>query len=78
MGKRQTFSNRLWNGESLSLFVIATGRAFEVRRKFDRYHCVRGFAVFEDGRRKSPYRILSRDVLENWLDTGELREVDGR
>jgi hypothetical protein len=73
MGK--LFSSRVWEGEEILLRVLASGRVFTVRRKFNSDFCVRGFAVFVGGRRVSPYRILGREDLENWLDTGELVEV---
>jgi hypothetical protein len=69
-------SARVWDGEEISFMVAATGRGFSVRRKFDRYRCVRGFAAFEGGRRVSGYRILTRDTLENWLDSDELIELE--
>lgn len=71
----KSFSTRVWDGEEISLRILATGRVFSVRRKFNRDFCVRGFAVFEGGRRATPYRLLSREDLENWLDTGELVAV---
>lgn len=70
------YSARVWDGEEITFRISSNGHVFTVKRKLDKhFHCIRGFGVFQGKQQVEPYRILGRETLVNWLDTGELVEV---